>query len=169
MARPIRGRRRWPPAFLRVLPPLRLLEGTRCSPAAAAGGGSRCSSWPSPSTTFQVRSCPCALQPPAQRQSHSVAQSLRLGWKKSADLRDMGPFLEGHGDRMQIFLDFICNLCYCCGVQLVGARDVSGSNALLKSCVPYRLALMVALPAFSLWDTCPKMPSPVLCVLACCS
>lgn len=58
MGRPIRGRRWRPPTFQRALLPSRLLEGTWRSPVAAAGGGSHCSSWPSPSTTYQVRSCP---------------------------------------------------------------------------------------------------------------
>ncbi|XP_014391692.1 PREDICTED: zinc transporter ZIP11 [Myotis brandtii] len=42
--------------------PASALRGPWPRPAAAAGGGSRCSSWPSPSTTSQVRTGPPAGQ-----------------------------------------------------------------------------------------------------------
>lgn len=61
MARYTRGRR-WPSlASQRALPTQGLCKGTWGSLGAAAGGGSLCLSWPSPYTTFQVRTGPGAV------------------------------------------------------------------------------------------------------------
>lgn len=74
-----------------------------------------------------IHNIPGEVLPP-ERSSHlpegKVTPSAPLlGWNS----RDVGPFLTGVGDRMQIFLGFICNLRYCCGEHLLQARDVSGS------------------------------------------
>lgn len=61
MARYTRGRR-WPSlASQRALPTQGLCKGTWGSLGSAAGGGSLCLSWPSPYTTFQVRTGPGAV------------------------------------------------------------------------------------------------------------